>query len=384
MKKFAFITISLKTQSGINKTYQAKCKALRKLGLSNFHFYILNPNYEYKNGILNYIRINKSDTIKYIYQRYNIIKKYVPVDKYDVLSIRFNSLDVSSLSFVNDYKVVSEHHTKAYFERKLKIKCFFNEKDRKYNKLFFDCYSLGLDCLFEKNYLKKISGIIGISNEVVLYEKRKINNDIPSIVIPNGTNVESIAQSGFKKFNGKTINLVFVANKLNPWHGLDRLLTSINRYNGKINIVLNLVGDFEVSESLISNKNVKLIHWGLVDQSQLINVFSKSNVGVSSLGLYRNDMTEGSPLKTAEYCASGIPFIYAYETSDFDNVKNSYKFCLKLDNNSSEIDFDNIINFANEVSQKKDISDYMRNYAFHQFDWTIKMKQYYEFMKSLD
>ena len=114
--------------------------------------------------------------------------------------------------------------------------------------------------------------------------------------------------------------------------------------------------------------------------SELDHYFMNSTLAIGPLELYKKNMEETSALKLVEYTARGIPFIYAYNDNNIDKDCN---FALRFENNSKLIDISSIIKFAQNVSSQKNISQEMRNYAFHKLDWKIKIKEMYNFAQGL-
>ena len=95
-------------------------------------------------------------------------------------------------------------------------------------------------------------------------------------------------------------------------------------------------------------------------------------------------MKEACILKTREYMARGIPFVLTYDDPDLLAVDEDGRFYLSLPNDDTAVDMDEIIAFADRMSQNQaDISTYMRAYANQHLDWQTKMKQYLEFIDTL-
>lgn len=81
-------------------------------------------------------------------------------------------------------------------------------------------------------------------------------------------------------------------------------------------------------------------------------------------------MNEGSALKNREYCAIGLPFIYAGYDPDFEN----YEYALNVEDNDTPIDIERINKFVYNVKQNNQYITNMRSYAEEHLQWNKKIK----------
>ncbi len=80
-------------------------------------------------------------------------------------------------------------------------------------------------------------------------------------------------------------------------------------------------------------------------------------------------MNKVSTLKLREYCAEGLPFVYAYDDSEFDN----YRFAKKFSNDDDPIDINEIVSFYNEI-KTENYYEIMRDFARKNLTWDVQMK----------
>ena len=86
-------------------------------------------------------------------------------------------------------------------------------------------------------------------------------------------------------------------------------------------------------------------------------------------------------LKTREYCAKGIPFIYAYNDTD---LVGDEEFCYKFPNNESPIDINKVIDFSKKVSKNPlEIAKKAHQHAQKTMSWDKKMIDYVEFCNQI-
>ena len=87
-----------------------------------------------------------------------------------------------------------------------------------------------------------------------------------------------IKKTGFKKFDGSSLNLVTINSTPAPWHGLDKIISSINQYNGKVKINFHIVG--KIAKDDIKNIPVdcsKIIFHGLKYGEELDEIMKNMN-----------------------------------------------------------------------------------------------------------
>lgn len=138
----------------------------------------------------------------------------------------------------------------------------------------------------------------------------------------NGILVEKLPLSESTLSGEKPIHIVSVA-LIAYWHGYDRLLRALSKleelYPNKYH--LTIAGDGEELGNLkklstdLALKNVTFT--GMLNKQELDRVYSKSHIGVSSLGLHRKGVFEAADLKTREYAARGLMILGSGIDVDF-------------------------------------------------------------------
>ena len=106
--------------------------------------------------------------------------------------------------------------------------------------------------------------------------------------------------------------LAFLADKWQPWHGVDRLLSVAKNFPAW---QFDLIGDPQPDLLVDLTTNIRL--HSRMAPSEYRTLLAQCDVAVSSLAFDRLDMAEASPLKNREYLASGLPIICAFEDTDF-------------------------------------------------------------------
>ena len=377
----AYVTVLPAYSISIAKKIKEKADIAKKLNL-NIDFYYINPDKEIKQDNFKSIKIKYSSQVflnKMLFKLnlFNNIEKKIELEKYDYIVLRYPLVDSFFWTFINKYgyKIISEHHTNEIAELFSSPRIF--DKLRAFN-----------EALFSKYYLAKVRAIIGVTDEITYLEVKKSKCiHIPHKTISNGINLDKVEFTKFKKFDGKTLDIIFVASYFYPWHGLNIILDALENYNGSVKINLNLVGEVSKKDKIIisnlKNNKVKINLLGKKDGKDLDDIFYNSTIAISTIAISTiaistKKMKQACPLKTREYIARGIPFIYGYEDVD---LKGNEKFVFKI--NPNNLDFNQIIDFANKVSQDENISFEMRDFAMKNLDFRVKLKNLYDFIFSL-
>jgi len=373
--KLAYINYFPKSPLGITDRLLFMQEAANQIGLNNLEFIILSPvNFKPFNNLKRIQYKNIFLYSKYIElcRRYTIIEKKINLEKYDRIILRYPGADASGLKFMQQYEVITEHHTMELEENKAFLKSNMSLSSKKLSRQL----RIILLKKYHSDIIKNVKGIIGVTHEIAEYEAKFTDFKVPYKCISNGINTRSVQHTKFQLFDGRNLNIAFMATYNSPWHGLNRILSSLNNFSSLIHIKLHLIGqDFHLPQVL--NKNVRIIRHGIKTKTDLDKILLGMNIAISTMALYKNRMKEASPLKTRNYTARGLPFIIAYDDPDLIYVDESMKFFLKFPNNNGLIDFEEVIDFVSNISKRKDdISAYMRLYAEEYMDWKVKIRQY--------
>ena len=209
----------------------------------------------------------------------------------------------------------------------------------------------------------------------VTYTSGNVYN-LKTLYIQNGLSVLDIPPKKFKKFNENNVKLIGVAG-LGFWHGFDRVIKGIYLYlqNTNANVVFNIVGEGKEKNNLIKltnelNLNNNIVFTGAMQGKELDVLFDESDIAISTLGSHRIGITKLSALKSREYCARGIPFIYEGNNDGFDD---DFPYILRVDSNDEPVNIEVVINFYRNIL--KGYTEKMRNYAKNNFSWDKQMMQ---------
>jgi len=99
------------------------------------------------------------------------------------------------------------------------------------------------------------------------------------------------------------------------------------------NVEFDIIGSVgSAAKRLGRMGNVRLV--GHLGGGELALRLEEADVGIGTLALHRNQMSEASPLKTREYLAAGLPVVISYEDTDFPHGAT---FLLRIPNTEDNV-----------------------------------------------
>ena len=231
-----------------------------------------------------------------------------------------------------------------------------------------------LDEMYSKKAHKYCDYIASMTNLKTICE-------IPTYEIENTLNIDDFKIKEYKRVENKFIfiNVAFE----NITHGLDRLIKGISNYyktiykTTSIDIELLLIGEYSNStkklvEDLSLSEKVKFL--GKMKRNEIDTYIDEAHFAVGSMGNHRANSYYGSALKTKEYIARGIPFVYGWE----ERILINYPFAYKVPLNEEPVDIKKILEFYRKI-ENKDLAIKMRKFLEeNNRSW---QQQFYELLK---
>lgn len=365
---------------GIKKKVINQISAFRKLGNEVDVAYKQNDllilksenkiiKYNITKGVTNY----RTDISK----RINQLTKE---NNYDITYIRFpGSIDFSTLAMFsmlkkNGTKILLELPTYPIGGELIERLTQLKVESRYFSLAFYSLvYSVHRVCSRQAHkYIDKI---------VTFMPYERIWN-IPTIVIDNGVNISDYKGIGTNRVPDNRINLLAVANVAN-WHGYDRVIEGLYNYYQtdkdflNYEIIFTIVGDSPILEDLKKRVNELYLNGyvqflGFKDGEELYKIYEKTDLAISSLGMHRINVINGSTLKTKEYCAYGIPFILGYNEK---TISEDFCYSLTVPANDEPIRMRDIVDFYQKVQKIPNYSEEMHRFARENFDWKEQMEK---------
>jgi len=203
---------------------------------------------------------------------------------------------------------------------------------------------------------------------------------VPAINIINGIDLSSYSvRKSRNKSPHDRLQILCVA-AYHFWHGTDRLIMGLSNYikSGKRpEIMIHLAGDgpdMKRIKSMVKEHDLgnSVKFYGMLNKDELDNLYDECDLAVEVLGNHRQGIRVSSSLKSREYLAKGMPFIYSGELDVF-NIE-PVNFCLNVPANDDPIDMDTVVKFYKETISNEgtdEIIARIRSYA----EENISMKQ---------
>ena len=379
---YVFLSAGLKSDS-VQKKVISQIRGLNDSGVECRGFFLTNDVKEETVFDKNIILIPYPTTHKrffnIIFQKkmlLNFVKNYLAqnlkTDEY--IYLRYPGVSFELYKLANKFKnrIISEHQSKEIDE----IKSLRNEHPISLNisKLIsyflYQFWPIFNEVIWSKPYSKRLLAKVAVTNEIAIYHKRFCKN---VWVVPNGIETDNYKLRISPNLENK-IKIIFLKGTSGhaPWNGLDRLINSIDNYPHREKLELIICGSI-IEGEVPFREYIKLT--GYINSEELDSLISNVHFGFSTLCLFRKHLNEAAVLKAREYFARGLPFVYGYTDPDLENLESAKKYSLKISNDDTLINFDNVIRFVNNVYLDPNYITKMRDIAIENLDWKAKMKQ---------
>lgn len=198
---------------------------------------------------------------------------------------------------------------------------------------------------------------------------------IPALFLRNGINVRSYKKR--EALQTKKTEILCMG-KLQKWHGYDRIISGaidyVKHYK-QVPFVIYILGDGDARSELIEQAKAggldeSIIQFpGIVVGNKLDEYFDRCSFAVESLGLHRLNLEYSSTLKSREYLARGIPFVYSLP---IPGITNNLEYCYQVKADESAVNMKELLDWINSL--KQDYSEAMRQYAFDHYSWESQFR----------
>lgn len=191
--------------------------------------------------------------------------------------------------------------------------------------------------------------IVGVTREIASYQKRVRRASAPLAVLPNGIDASKVPVASDNRHVGE-IHIAFVCGKFMPWHGLDVLVDLVAKGGDACDrsIKIHLIGQLSKTQyaHVVNSPATRGIFKvnGPLHGDHLTVALSRCDVGIGSLAMYRQNLTEGATLKVRELLAMGIPVYSGHRDVALPNGFAYYREDQKLE-------LDNLVKFSLEMKQ---------------------------------
>jgi glycosyltransferase involved in cell wall biosynthesis len=211
---------------------------------------------------------------------------------------------------------------------------------------------------------------------------------IKTISIGNGIDVSHYKLRDNPRNSASRLKIIGVGY-LKEYHGYDRLLETVKKSllsnNQTSAIEFHIVSPTTPAlirlrrEVEMANLSSHFIFHGHKVGRELDEVFEQCQLAIASLAWHRVGVERHSNLKTREYMARGIPFLYA---GIDDQLPDDFEYANRVSSDEMPIDVEALLKFANQMSLDERCSAEMRNYAVQRMSWSVALLPVIEYIKS--
>lgn len=159
--------------------------------------------------------------------------------------------------------------------------------------------------------IRRARGVLGVTREIAAYEVERAGRPtMPKDIYPNTVVTDEVKCIDDNR-SADRVEAAFICANFTAWHGLDVLLDDAAQSASSAlpGLRIHLIGNLD--ESL--RRRVQSAPRGLFEmhghlsEERYRSVVSTCDVGIGSLALHRQGMSEGSTLKMCEMLAMGLP-----------------------------------------------------------------------------
>jgi glycosyltransferase involved in cell wall biosynthesis len=158
-------------------------------------------------------------------------------------------------------------------------------------------------------------GACAVTQEIFEEFYEVTGGGVRSEVFPNSISLDKSTSLPANLEND--INLIFIGSPGLIWHGVDRIIQLSEIFQ---DFKFHVVGPEKPNNIFPSN----IVFPGELYGEQLLDYLANMDIGISSLAMDRNKLKEGSPLKTREYLAAGLPVIAGYKDTAISSDSNYF------------------------------------------------------------
>lgn len=293
-------------------------------------------------------------------------------------------------------KWVSKWGSKIFFEHltseTLEIKLYAQENPFRWNlssilsRLEFLNWPLYNEWRYGKIIRSKAAFGIANSNDIANYENTLAYRDYVKLINGDAVNTSHYNIVEKAEFN-EHFNMVFLKGAVTQadFNGLDRLFKGMANYQGPKKLHLHLYGrNLEHEKQLIQSLGIqdKVTTGDFIEKEAIDKLMPSIHLGIAALGVHRKGLKGTTTIKSREYCARGIPFIYGHNDPDFSACIEAEKFCKEYPANDSNIDMTELIEWYGSICKNPNLSKEMHAFSELYLDYNSKMKKLKELLST--
>ena len=335
-----------------------------------------------------YFRSSKQKTA---YFQALIHQECVDISAFDYIYFRYPGAHKLLKKWLeNGIKKVFFEHVTAETEE---IKLYKKENPLKFNlssilsHLEFYFLPLFREKLYGKKIRKLAQFAICNSEDIAQYERKLADNSYQTIILGDAVQTKNYELKRSTALE-QEFRMVFLkgASTQADFNGLDKVFRGIKAYSGPYKLNFFLFGhNLNAEKNLIKELGIEEhVHvGGFLDQNETDVLMNQVHLGIGALAIHRKGLKSSSTIKTREYFARGLPFVFGHNDPDFSNNQRALRFCLELPANDEALNFEEIISWYLNLEVNDKFGQEMHQFAQDYLDYSIKMKKLISFIQNI-
>ena len=202
-----------------------------------------------------------------------------------------------------------------------------------------------LERLAGKVAVRSARAILGVTPELGRYQTALRAPLKPHFVYANGIDVNSVELLADHR-DAEKLNIAFICNTFSEWHGLDRFVDAVARMDDvPEGLMIHLIGKLSNAQrAQIDNLGAAsgaFKVYGYLESDDYRRLLSCCDVGMGSLAMDRQSLTQGTTLKVREMLALGLPVYSSHEDS---SLPDGFPYYI-----NGRVEMDGICTFARSM-----------------------------------
>jgi len=218
---------------------------------------------------------------------------------YDIVLLRHMPFDPFVFFFAPQiHNRVSVHHSREWEELPLIRPDFFG-------------YLAGLvEGITGRFAVQSAMGVLGVTTEIAHFQVDTRAPGMPAGLYANGIALDAVELADDRR-SANALNIVFMSNTFSAWHGLDRLVDAVRAAPSiPDGFVVHVIGHLTKVQkrqiSALGPRSNLFRLYGFLGADAYRDLIATADVGLGSLAMDRQNLTEGSTLKVREMLGMGL------------------------------------------------------------------------------
>lgn len=247
---------------------------------------------------------------------------------------------------------------------------------------YFEYYYLPLfrEYYYGSRIRKKAGFGICNSEEIANVQRKITGNTYKIFIIGDSADTDAYPEHKSPVLND-SLQMVFLkgAKTAAIYNGIDRIYKGIANYSGEYKLELHILGnDLSYENSLLLKFPLitnNIVFHTFISGKELDKLFESFHIGVSQFGMHRKGIISNTTIKSREYFARGIPFIFGHHDPDISDNAEAKPFFMEFPADEGTVDFALVVEWYKALEKIPTYNTAMKNFAKKNLDYKVKMEK---------